>query len=100
RAVAVSGERLAQGVRRAAVLQQQGGRHRRVAGVCVNGCPVLAGSEEDLSEGAVLEPADAGRIPDPFVLEGQELVSAAVWELLARHIRPPQLRSPIDKVRA
>jgi hypothetical protein len=64
-------------------------RHRRVAGVHVNGCALLGGIEENFSEGAVLEPANPSRVTDAPVLKGQELVSAAVWELLARHPAAP-----------
>jgi hypothetical protein len=59
-------------------------------------CALLGGIEENFSEGAVLEPANPSRIPDPLVLEGQELVSAAVWETLARHVTHPRNRPQLS----
>lgn len=41
---------------------------------------LLGGIEENFSEGAVLEPADAGCVPDATVFEIKQLVGAPVRE--------------------
>jgi hypothetical protein len=40
------------------VLQQQGGRHRRIAGIHVDGCSLLGGIEKNFSEAAVGKATD------------------------------------------
>ena len=58
--------------------------------------PCLAVLRINFSEGAVGKATDPGRIPDPFVLEGQELVSAAVGKRLARHVTHPRGPQPFN----
>jgi hypothetical protein len=65
------------------MLQQEGDRDRRITGVHVSGCPLLGSVQEDFSDVAILKPTDACCVPDPIMLEGQELVFAAVREALA-----------------
>jgi hypothetical protein len=65
------------------VLEKQGSSHSGIAGVHVNGCPVLCGAQEDFSEPAILEPTGPGRIPDAAVLEIEQLVATTVRKALA-----------------
>jgi hypothetical protein len=63
---------------RAPVLEQQGSRDRRIAGVGINGRPVLRGVQEDFGELAILEPANASGVPNAAMLEVDQLVPASV----------------------
>jgi hypothetical protein len=65
------------------VLKEQGSSHSGIAGVHVNGRPVLCGAKKDFSEPAILEAAGAGRIPDATVFEIEQFMPAPVWKTQA-----------------
>ena len=65
------------------MLEKQRSGHSGIAGVQINGCPVLCGAKEDFSESPIIKATDASRIPDATVLEIEQFMRAPVWEALA-----------------
>ena len=81
RAIAIARQSATQCAHRAAVLEKQRSGHGGIAGVHVNGCPVLCGVQKDFCKRTIFEPADAERVADPAVLEVQQFMTAPVWEI-------------------
>jgi hypothetical protein len=51
------------------MLEKEGHSHSSIAGVHINGGPVLCGVQEDFGYSAILKAADTGRIPNARVFE-------------------------------
>jgi hypothetical protein len=86
RTITISRQGAAQRLDRAAVLQKQGSGHGRVTRVGVNGGPMLRGVQENFSERAILEPANAGGVPNAAMLEVEQLVPAPSGDARARSL--------------